>query len=242
MPPGFSPHELAKRYDVESFCEDEWHAYCGRRTSHIIASQLSLRQLPSNRLLNAGSGVHQITATGWVETSVDLFDAPIRGHKNAVCASVENLPFEAGTFGAVICVGEVLGYCDPAKAIREFARVLVPSGILVCDFGNSRSFRYLLKRTYGRAADMVTDHYNNNLERIWVYDHNYILSLVKSAHFRTTSTFGTHTWSALAHRFGFSMQSATSIQHHLEWFKLPTKWADVTTIVSVQDAAARALP
>jgi SAM-dependent methyltransferase len=235
MPPGFKRHELAGRYNVESFREDAWHTYFGKKSSKIVAAELALCGSQSRLLLNAGSGVYHVDVDGWSETAVDLFDAPIRGHQNAVCASIEDLPFEAGKFGAVVCVGEVLGYCDPAKAISEFSRVLTASGLLVCDFGNSRSFRYLLRNHFGRSADLITDQYNGTPEPIWVYDPLYIRSLLISSKFSIKQVSGIHTWSALSRRIGFSMQKATNIQHRLDWLRLPAKWADVTVIVAVRD-------
>ena len=234
MSPGFKPHELASRYNVESFREDEWHTYCGYKTSKIVADNLASCESHSRLLLNAGSGVYQIGVDGWAEVAVDLFDGPIRGRQNAIQASIENLPFESGKFGAVVCIGEVLGYCDPTKAIFEFSRVTAPSGMLICDFGNSRSFRYLFKKQYGHAADMVTDQYNGTPEPIWIYDYGYISSLLISAEFRIKRVSGIHTWSAMARRIGMSAQKATKIQRHLEWLALPTKWADITAIVAVR--------
>lgn len=234
MPPGFKPHELATRYDVESFHEDEWHTYCGNKSSKLVSDQLLSCKSSSKLLLNAGAGVYRVDVNGWRETSVDLFDAPIRNHQNAVRASVEALPFDSGTFGAIVCIGEVLGYCDPAKAIMEFSRVLTPSGILICDFGNSRSFRYLFKKHYGRAADLITDEYNGTPEPIWVYDHAYINSLLISAKFGINHISGIHTWSAIARRIGVSVQKATYIQRRLDRLHLPAKWADVIAIVAVR--------
>ena len=242
MPPGFKPNELVTRYNVESFHEDAWHTYCGNKSSKIVVGQLALCESKSRLLLNAGSGVYQIGVDGWSEMAVDLFDAPIRGRQNAVRASIEDLPFESGMFGAVVCVGEVLGYCDPAKSIFEFSRVLSPSGILICDFGNSRSFRYLLKKQYGRAADLVTDQYNGTSEPIWVYDYAYISSLLISAKFSIKQVTGIHTWSAIARRIGLPAQRATNIQRRLDWLHLPTKWADVTAIVAVRGGGGKAPP
>ena len=242
MPPGFKPHELASRYNVESFREDEWHTYCGDKSSKFVADNLALCESHSRLLLNAGSGVYLIGANGWSETAVDLFDAPIRSRRNAIRASIEDLPFESGTFGAVVCVGEVLGYCDPAKAILEFSRVLAPSGMLICDFGNSQSFRYLLKRQYGRAADLVTDQYNGTPEPIWIYDYTYIRSLLISAKFSIKYKSGIHTWSAIARRIGMSAQNATNIQRRLDWLRLPVKWADITAIVAVRREDGKAPP
>ena len=242
MPPGFKPHELAARYNVESFREDEWHTYCGIKSSAFVTDNLTSCSAHSRLLLNAGSGVYQLGVNGWSETTVDLFDAPMHGRQNAVRASVENLPFESGIFGAVVCVGEVLGYCDPTKAIFEFSRVMAPAGVLIIDFGNSRSLRYLFKKQYGRAADLITDQYNGTPEAIWVYDFSYITSLLNSAQFTIKRVSGMHTWSALARRAGISAQTATHFQRRMDWLQLPNKWSDVIGIVSVRHEDGKGPP
>lgn len=242
MAPGFKRHELVHRYNVESFQEDAWHSYFGDKSSKMVAGSLVKCKSPCRLLLNAGSGVYKIGINGWTETAVDLFEAPIRGRQNAVCANVEDLPFNSGTFGAVVCVGEVLGYCDPAKAIAEFSRVLTGCGILICDFGNSRSFRNLFKCHYGRSADLITDQYNGTPEPIWIYDPGYISSLLISANFSIKQISGIHKWSSLARRFGISTKTATHLQSRLDWVPLPARWADITVIVAVRNEGEKAQP
>lgn len=232
MSPGFKREELSKRYDVTAISEDTWHEYSGERTAQIITRYLSELHAPSKLLLNAGAGVYELSLPDWEEVSLDLFPGPLRNRRYAVCASVEALPFQEHIFGAIVCVGEVLAYCDPARAIAEFARVLAPSGLLICDFGNSRSFRYWFRSQYGRAADMVTDSYNEAPERIWIYDPQYLLSIINSSGFSVHARFGTHTWSSLARRVGVSIPLSVAIQRHLERLPLPTAWADLMTIVA----------
>lgn len=237
MSPRFKREELKNRYDVSVINEDDWHSYSGMKTSEFVAHHLALCESSSNWLLNAGSGVYQIQTSVWKEVSVDLFTLPIRNRPYAVCANIEGLPFPDGTFGAIVCVGEVLAYCDPAATIVEFARVLVPSGVLICDFGNSQSFRYWFKRAYGQAADLVTDNYNGAPERTWIYDPAYIRSLLTTSGFNIKAQLGTHTWSALARRMGISIPIALSVQRHLKGLQLLKKWADLTTIVAVRIAS-----
>jgi SAM-dependent methyltransferase len=214
--------------------EDDWHCYSEKKTTELLARHLSVSEVPSNWLLNAGAGVYQFRLGGWKEVSLDLFTSPIRQRQCPVCASIEKLPFRSGTFGGIACVGEVLGYCDPAAAIVEFSRLLAPLGILICDFGSSREIRYWLRPPYGRAADLVTDYYNEAPERIWVYDPIYVSSLLVSSGFDIRARLGTHTWSALARRVGASAPMAVFLQRHLEWLRLPSAWADVTTIVAAR--------
>jgi SAM-dependent methyltransferase len=232
---GFKREELKARYDVESVKEDAWHSYTGERTSQLLSKSLSNPQSRSRLLLNAGSGIYQIGADKWDEISLDLFSAPLKTRPNAVCASVEALPFANNIFGAVVCVGEVLAYCDPAKAIREFARVLAPAGLLICDFGNSRSLRYLFKKTYGRAAEIITEQYNGMPERIWIYDPKYIDSILLSCGFAVRQRVGTHTWSALARRVGLPMSHSISLQEYLDWLPLPAVGADLMTVVALRN-------
>src|SRR6267142_849021 len=229
MPSGFKREELRSRYDVRSMDEDIWHSYTGKKTSETLSDFLSHNESSSSVLLNAGSGIYPIGAAGWTEISVDLFTQPLLGRPNAVCASIESLPFKSQSFGAVVCVGEVLAYCDPALAIAEFARVLVPSGVLVCDFGSTRSFLRVLRASYGRSADLVVDQYNGKPERIWVYDPAYIDSILRSAGFTIRAQKGTHTWSALARRVGLSSDKAALLQKYLDWLLLPTRFADLMT-------------
>ncbi|HEV2692507.1 MAG TPA: methyltransferase domain-containing protein [Verrucomicrobiae bacterium] len=234
MSPGFEPCKLAARYDVEQFSEDAWHAYSGGQTAKFLRIHIKANPPEASLLLNAGAGVYDIGIPGWTEIPFDLFDAPIRNRPNAVCGSVEKMPFQSAMFNAVVCVGEVLGYCDPHKAIQEFARVLKPGGIVVCDFGSTKSLRRCFNQEYGRAADLVTDQYNDSPEPIWVYDPAYIHSHLKAAGFRIAAVYGTHTWSAIARKMGVGGERAMKIQRRMEWLPIPAVCADVVTIVAAR--------
>jgi SAM-dependent methyltransferase len=237
--PGFKREQLSARYDVSSIDEDAWHSYSGDKTERILSRVLSGKSMSSNLLLNAGCGIYPVTLPDWQEISLDLFFTPLGMRSNPICASVEALPFKSNVFGAVACVGEVLGYCDPAKAIKEFARVLMARGILVCDFGSSQSFRYWLTKAYGRAADVVTQQYNGQPERTWAYRPEYIESILFSSGFEIRQRISTHTWSALAIRMGFSMKSAVRLQKRLNRVDGPNRFADLMTIVAVRSENAK---
>jgi SAM-dependent methyltransferase len=237
--PGFKRDDLKMRYDVPVVYEDDWHAYSGEKTAAYIANYLSSFSPPSNWLLNAGAGIYAIGVNSWKEVSLDLFTLPIRNRQYACCASIEHLPFQAGAFGGIVCVGEVLAYCDPAATLTEFSRVLAPSGILIVDFGSTRSLRHWLKPPFGRAVDLIEDYYNGAPELTWVYDPKYIKSLLASFGFKIKARVGTHTWSALARRLGASATIAMFAQKHLDRVWLPATWADLTTIVAVRLAIGK---
>jgi SAM-dependent methyltransferase len=236
----FTRKYLSTRYNVSVVREDDWHTYSAEKCAEYLIAHLEEVNTASHWLLNAGAGVYELKLGDWKEVFLDLFTAPIQNRcPNAICGSVADLPIKARTCGAVVCVGEVLAYCDPAAAIAEFARVLVPTGILVCDFGNSRSSRHWLTQAYGRFADVVTDYYNGSPEQIWVYDPDYITQLLVSQGFRIKAKMGIHIWSALARRCGLSMKLATYLQRRLERIPLSERWADIMTIVAERPGSER---
>ena len=230
--PGFERHALKPRYDVPSIQEDAWHCYSGQRTTEIVSQALAQSDTRCNRLLNAGSGCHRLQFASWEEVAIDLFPIPLLTHPLAVCASIERLPFQSESFGAAVCVGEVLAYCDPAQALKELARVLTPRGVLICDFGSSRSFKYRFTHSFGRAADLVVDSYNGLPENIWIYDPRYVKSVLEDLGLEISLEIGIHGWSAAARRLGLSPLLSVTIERYLRWAPLPASCSDIMTFVA----------
>lgn len=228
---GFPKEALRNRYDVEAFQEDPWHRYSAEQTEDLIKFELS-KLAEFHMLLNAGSGVYSINPPRGREVRVDLFRKPLAGSRAAVCTDIQALPFRSSTFDVVICVGEVLGYCDPAAAISELVRVLTTKGLFICDFESSKGIRHWLKNPYGRAADLVSTEYNGSIEHTWVYDPGYICSLLKQNGLTLRRAFGIHTWSALGRRLGMSAEGGLRLQGFCRVIPFPAKWAELTTFVA----------
>lgn len=80
-------------------------------------------------LAAAGHAVTALDASGWAVGRMKALIPDVEG----VVASVTSLPFEAGTFDAVIDIGCL--HCVPKRhrstALREVARVLIPNGRLI---------------------------------------------------------------------------------------------------------------
>ena len=236
---GFRREDLRTRYDVSTVHEDRWHSYTDSKTKALLARYLGHpNRSRENWLLNAGAGVYQIGYDGWLEIDVDLFATPIAGMARAVCANIQELPFPDGWFDAVVCVGEVLAYCDPPKAIRELARVLAPGGRLICDFGSTLGFRHWLRPTLGKAAALIEVEYNGLPEKTWVYDPRYIRQLMKRFGFRIRAQVGTHSWSALARRLGFNLTHSLATQRAFEWLPLATPWSETITLVADRETSS----
>jgi SAM-dependent methyltransferase len=215
--------------------DDEWHQHSDNWTRQTLSEILSQPAARTGEwALNVGAGVHPLEAEGWRIISVDLFPAPIRHHRYPICASVESLPFATGAFALVFCVGEVLAYCDPAKAISECSRVLRTGGRLIFDFRSTRSPRYWFSPTFRRAADLVEDHYNGRGEMTWVYDPEYILPILKSNSLTVSRVCGIHTWSSLARKSGFTPQYSLILERAFRRLNLPRFFADLITVVAVR--------
>ena len=227
---GFAKHVFAPRYDVFEFQEDAWHNHAARHTAEIVTARVG-RLKPGSRVLNAGSGIYSLGALQTQEVRVDLFEKPLKTSDRGVCADIQMLPFTAAAFDLVVCVGEVIGYCDPAAAIRELARVLAPGGWIICDFASSRGFRRWFTGGFARAADVVISEYNGTPEKTWVYDPGYIENLLCGHGIALRKRIGTHAWSGLGRRLGMSAERALQLQRGLVGLPLPSSWAELVTFV-----------
>jgi SAM-dependent methyltransferase len=134
-----------------------------------IAGQLPLR--PASRILDVGCGPGWFWASaakmlpdgvdltlcdlspGMVREAVDrcqgLPFASVRGRE----ADATALPFEDGSFDAVIGMHMLYHLADPAKGIAEMFRVLRPNGILVVTTNGAGNMRkiYELTTVFGSA-------------------------------------------------------------------------------------------
>lgn len=227
----FSREELRGRYAVTKLEEDLWHRHSDRITAAVVGKYLEpWSRCSQNWVLNAGAGVTTIGTAR--EVSLDLFPDPVIGKQYPVCATVARLPFSAGQFSAVVCVGEVLAYCDPNVVIGEFARVLRPAGRLILDFGSTRSWRVFGTPSYGSSAALITSEYNGSAEKTWIYDPAYIKHVLERFGFKITAVHGAHRWSPLARRLGVGLKIALKIEELFSRCLRPARCADTITIVS----------
>jgi len=194
------------------------------------------RVLPGPRsspvLLNVGSGIYSIGDQRWTEVSLDLFVSPLRGQFLSVCGKGEELPFGSAAFGAIVCVGEVLGYSDPSAMLRQFRRVIEKDGVLILDYRSTLSPRFWFKDTFGRMADLVWDEYNGSSERTWVYSPSYVSGLLRDSNFAIQNISSVHRTSAIIRRCGFSSNLAVSIEQTLSIPLVPKRLGDLILVAA----------
>lgn len=231
--PGFAREDLRARYDIKEVIEDDWHSHTDSVTKSVLARHLQSLDLgKEDWVLNAGAGVTNLHLQEGSELPLDLFSAPIADRKHAVCGSIVQLPFKSHVFRAAVCVGEVLAYCDPNDAIMELARVVRPGGIIICDFGSTKSWRHIGTSRFGRAAVVLSSEYNGSDERTWIYDPSYILRLMTKHGLVVRFMYGAHAWSTIARRFGISTRVALAVEQRLQRVVDVWERSDTVTVVA----------
>ena len=144
------------------------------------------------------------------------------------------MPFSDAAFDAVVCVGEVISYCDPSRALAEFNRVLRDDGILIFDYPSSRSPRHWFKDRFGRAADIFRDEYNQTEEPIWIYSPSYMEDLLTQNSFEVREQAGTHLFSAIARRVGIPFSALAKLEQQFRFLGRTTALADVITVAAMK--------
>ena len=126
--------------------------------------------LPRGRVLDAPCGEGALSArlagagfeVACADVDPELFRAP--GLTVRACELNQGkLPFEDAAFDLVVSVNGLHRLWNPTNAVREYARVLVPGGILLCSVPNyahlSRRVRFLLGGGIARnISRLATEH------------------------------------------------------------------------------------
>ncbi|MBU0953699.1 MAG: class I SAM-dependent methyltransferase [Nanoarchaeota archaeon] len=95
-----------------------------------------LEELPKGPLLDAGCGKGQLvnaaSLLGFTVTASDIDVTEYKGNESFVAADLnKHLPFEDEKFSIVSCVEVIEHIESPWSLIKEFHRILKPSGILI---------------------------------------------------------------------------------------------------------------
>lgn len=113
-------------------------AFFHRNRARVVRRLIAKNAMPGAPILDAGCGTglnlrHLPPGSTGVDINprnVALVQRRLPNHR-VVQGDVEALPFADGSFGTVLCTEVIEHIPDPSAALKEFARVLRPGGVLV---------------------------------------------------------------------------------------------------------------
>jgi dolichol-phosphate mannosyltransferase len=164
-----------KAADYDSRAFDSWiplQRYWQRARFRVIRGMVD----GSSRILDIGCGSSRILASLPQAVGLDLQIRKLRWMRapgrQLVAASLSQLPFEEGSFDAVIC-SEVIEHIPREEIdLTDMVRVLAPGGILVLgtpDYGRWiwRTLEHLYKRVFpeGYATEHINQYTRQSLRR-----------------------------------------------------------------------------
>jgi SAM-dependent methyltransferase len=129
-------------------------------------------------------------------THLDLFESKVATTQQRLIANIGNIPTENSSFDVVICVGSVINYADPVRAIREFSRVLRTGGLLIVEYERSASSEHLWNKRSWRSCLRVKTFYGSLATYLWVYGDGFIDGLLLASGFKPITEFRFHALSS----------------------------------------------
>ena len=177
---------------------DPWHKYA-QGVIDSTANEWFHRfgKQRGSRILNAGSGGRD-HGIGTAMTHLDLFESNLRNVETGLVANIGDIPVESSYFDIVICVGSVINYADPIRAIRELARVLRIGGLLILEYERSASFEHLRLAQTCPACIRVESFYGSLATHLWVYGDGFINGLLAASGFSLLTERRFHALSSVA--------------------------------------------
>ncbi len=195
------PDEVARNYNNQDPIwqkEDKWHIYNFKKIQQYLEAIKD--DCHGKLILNAGSAGESY---GFPEDKMihfDLIDLKIKNKKLYLTGNIESLPFQNNYFDLIICVGEVINYCDAAKSINEFSRIMKIFGEVVIEFESSRSLELIFTKQFNASSIIRKTFYQGRQEKIWYYSEIYILNLLRAAGLEPNRTERFHMLSILVYR------------------------------------------
>lgn len=209
------PAEVREKYNGRPEIWDDkdiWHAYTGKKLEQIVRWAIGELALDGKVVLNVGSAGSTYGLNSGNHFHLDIAERLLPRNGKSVAASAEALPFFAGSFDTVICVGSVINYCDAVPVCREIAKVLRPGGWLLLEFESSESGEYLWKPGYGRMVNYVTAPYLGQEERLWLYAPAYLKSLLNASGLAVEADTGFHVSTAMAYRLMQNIERSMNLE------------------------------
>ncbi|GHU42485.1 hypothetical protein FACS1894111_06510 [Clostridia bacterium] len=173
--------------------DNNWHLYSQKQIAKYVCHQ---KFNPQYTILNAGSGGSDYGLSNRMH-HVDIAKNKIDHFAQYTVSGVEKMPFQSASFADVICVGDVINYCDARAAIAEFARVMKPFGQLILEFESSWGYEHQKSNAYKKPAAVTALSYGGEMQNQWLYSPDYIKKILHDFGFQVTDVFCFHILSSL---------------------------------------------
>ena len=182
---------------------DKWYTYTHDQIEKYLKKYAEREKISDTMMvLDAGSGGNTYGIPG-DHYHIDVAYEKIKHLPNAFLASVEKMPFEDEIFDYCMCVGSVINYCDPYKALDEIRRVLKKDGKLFLDFDQSKSWEFVFTSNFNCNANIIDTFNSGERDRTWVFSVNFIEGILKTLDMKVVKKHYYHSLSPLAYHFTY---------------------------------------
>ncbi len=169
-----------------------WYDYEKKKIKYFINKYIF-----DGYILNAGSGGNTYGLTNKM-CHVDIVETNICKYDDYVVANIEQLPFQNLVFDYIICVGDVINYCDAEKAIKELHRVVKKQGKMIIEFENASAYEYIGRKFYGSDKVLTNLEYMGEVTNQYLYSCKYIKEILEMNGFEIKKELSMHIISGLA--------------------------------------------
>ena len=176
---------------------DNWSEHTKRSIGEFVREFVPVAD---GLILNAGCGGNDYGLSGAACVNLDISLRQCRTLKLPVLGDIEHIPFPGDLFDVTMCVGAVINYVEPQKAIPELARVTKPGGLILVDFESSHSAEIMFSRQWRKPLTVIERMYIDHMDKTYLYSPAHIREIFEQTRSAVLSTRGYHIATAMWER------------------------------------------
>ena len=177
---------------------DHWSAHTKRSIAQFVREVVG----PVDGLiLNAGSGGNDYGLSDRATcVNLDISLRQCRTMALPVLGDVEHIPFPDNMFDATVCVGAVINYVQPEKAIPELARVTKPGGLILVDFESSYSAEIMFSQHWRKPLTVIERRYVDHMDKTYLFSPDHVRAILEQSRSTVVSARSYHIATAMWER------------------------------------------
>ena len=176
---------------------DNWSEHTKRSIGEFVREFVPAT---NGLILNAGCGGNDYGLSNATCVNLDISMRQCRMLKLPVRGDIENIPFPGDLFDVTMCVGAVINYVAPEKAIPELIRVTRPGGLILVDFESSHSAEIMFSQHWRKPLTVIERMYVDHMDKTYLYSPAHIRSLFEQTRSTVLSMRGYHVATAMWER------------------------------------------